>query len=564
MIRALLKHEYELSVYAKNINYALPAEVAELDSKSGRLVLEVEYNGRNIDDYIRNGALNFDIEALKIPESDERETYSLSNVAARPLKTDSTTYRLDCQLPESVFVEETRGAIRIPFILGMAARVSLEVYLHELSVAGRLRNLSVGGCMVDIDIADSIAITVGQSLPGITLEFPDGERFFAEGHIRHMRPFGNRGHAAVGLEFINLTSPQAEALFHYVMEAEREAAYRAGINEKIDGHSPLFIPGTKEKKILRREEEDSRKRADRSPMQRGVLQISHQLQVALMYMKTRNLFPEEILYDCVDTLLYLRAQDRKALLYALACLRHEPNWVRHAIQVAGQLADMMLRRDPHAPQVREAILGTLLHTFGKPLLISKELPSLKAHMKPDQKKRLKTHAVVLRDKLRSLNWMPSPTCRDILENANERLDGSGYPAGKQGSQLSELVRLVSLLKIINKLTHERNGIPPREPLDAYRWIDETESSFDRAILVEYIQQYGLYPIGSLAKFSGGFLAWIMDINPKGMPIKVHVIKNLAFESANIDNVLSKNDFFQLGELDGIVDPDDYGIRITST
>lgn len=561
VIRSLLQHTHELSIFSKDMPYALKAEVIELDLSSGRMVLEVEYAGSYIERYVATGSLSFDLEVLKGPHSNERDTYSLSNVAAMLLKTDSTLYRLECQLPETVFVKESRGAVRIPFILGMQARVGIEVYLHELNVPGRLRNLSIGGCMVDIDLADSIAMGVEKEIPGVTLEFPNGDSFFAEGIIRHIRPFGNHGHAVVGIQFINLSMPQTETLFHYVNESEREAAYRTGTNDKMVYHSPLFIPGAKEKKIQQREAQERDKRSRQSPMERGVMDVSHQLQVGLMYMNTRQLFPAEIFYDCVDTLRYLVEQDRKTFLYALAFLRDEPDWVRHAVQVAGQLADMLLTRDPHDPQVREAVLGALLHTMGKPLLISVELPSLKVNMNPAQKTILSGHVTALHDKLSELGWEPSPTCRDIIENANERLDGSGYPAGKRGEQLSDLVRLVSVVKGINKLLHARNGEPPRPPLDAYRWIHEADTVYDKTVLVEYMQIYGLYPIGSLAKFSGGFLAWVMDINGKGMPIQVNVVKNLRFLETNINSVINQGDLSQIGKLEGIVNPSDYGVKV---
>lgn len=561
VIRSLLQHTHELSIYSKDMPYAIKAEVIELNLGSGRMMLEVGYAGSDIERYVATGNLSFDLEALKGPHSNERETYSLSNVAAKLLQIDSTLYRLECQLPESVFVQENRGAVRIPFILGMQTRVGIEVYLNELNVPGRLRNLSIGGCMVDIDLADSIAIGVDQEIPGVTLEFPNGDSFFAEGKIRHIRPFGNHGYAAVGIQFINLSMPQSESLFHYVKESEREAAYRTGTNDKMVYHSSLFIPGAKEKKIQHREAQERDKRSRQSPMERGVMDVSHQLQVGLMYMKTRQLFPAEIFYDCVDTLRYLVEQDRKMFLYALAFLRDESDWVRHAVQVAGQLADMLLIRDPHNPQVREAVLGALLHTMGKPLLISAELPSLKVNMNPTQKVILSGHVTALHDKLRQLGWEPSPTCREVIEKANERLDGSGYPAGNRGEQLSDLVRLVSVIKAINKLLHARNGESPRPPLDAYRSIHETGTVYDKTVLVEYIQIYGLYPIGSLARFSGGFLAWVMDINGKGMPSQVNVVKNLRFPDTNINSVITEGDLSQIGKLEGIVNPSDYGVKV---
>jgi len=80
------------------------------------------------------------------------------------------------------------------------------------------------------------------------------------------------------------------------------------------------------------------------------------------------------------------------------------------------------------------------------------------------------------------------------------------------------------------------------------------------LLVEYIQHFGLYPIGSLAKFSNGFLAWIMDVDAKGMPCKVNDIKNLSFIDTSIDTVLESNDFTQIGRLEGTVNPSDYNIH----
>ena len=561
VIRSLLQHTNELSIYAKEVPYALKADVAELDLATGQMVLEIEYAGSDIERYLVDGSVSFDLEALKGAHAVERETYSLSNVAAKLIKTDSTLYRLECQLPESVFVQENRGAVRIPFILGMQARVNLEVYLHELNVPGRLRNLSVGGCMIDIDLAESIAINVDQAIPGVTLEFPNGESFFAEGKVRHIRSIGSHGYAALGIQFINLATSQTEALFQFVNESEREAAFRTGSNDKLSNHSPLFIAGAKEKKMLQREVQEREKRARQSPMERGVVDVAHQLQVGLMHMRNNSLFPSEIFYDCVDTLRYLVEQDRKAFLYALAFLRDEPDWVRHAVQVAGQLTDLLLLRDPHDAQVREAVLGALLHTMGKPLVISAELPSLKVTMNPEQKAILRGHVTKLCSKLDALGWKPSPTCRAVIEQANERLDGSGYPAGKREEQLSALLRLIAVIKAINKLMHSRNGLPPRAPLDAYRRVHEAGSAYDKTVLVEYIQVYGLYPIGSLTKYSGGFLAWVMDIDNKGMPNQVNIVKNLRFPDTNISSVIGQDDLPQIGKLQEIVNPSDYGVNI---
>lgn len=73
--------------------------------------------------------------------------------------------------------------------------------------------------------------------------------------------------------------------------------------------------------------------------------------------------------------------------------------------------------------------------------------------------------------------------------------------------------------------------------------------------------YGLYPIGCLAKYSGSFLAWVMDVDAKGMPNQVHIVKNLRFPETNISSVISQSDISQIGKLEGIVNPLDDGVKV---
>ncbi|MCG8708293.1 PilZ domain-containing protein [Brenneria sp. 4F2] len=561
VISSLLQYKHTLSVYSKEIPFSLTAKVMNLELVTGRMIFEMEYPTADIQEYLSVNGISFDLEAMNGAHPTERDTYNLSNVPCNLVKINGMQYQLECQLPNSVFVQESRGAIRIPFIFGMRGRVSIEVYPHELKVTGSLHNLSAGGCMIDVNLSDGVVLNINQNVPRVTLAFPNGETFWAEGNIRHIRPFGNHGYAAIGIQFINLSSSQTEALYHYVNESEREAIYRTGASDKVEQPSPLFIPGVGEKMILQHEIQEREKFARRLPAEQSVMNISHQLQIGLMYIKNHNLFPVKLFYSCVDTLLNLVKEDRKNFLYALNFLRDEPDWVRHAIKVAAQLADMLLLHDPYNDQIREAVLGALLHTMGKALLTGVNLPSLKVYMTPPQKNILKGHVAALSKKLKQLGWEPSPLCREVIENANERLDGTGYPAGKHRFELSYLMRLVSVIKIVNKLIYARNGVPPRTPLEAYRYINEAGDTYDKAVLIEYIRTYGPNPIGTLVKYSGGFLAWVVDVNDRGEPIKVNIIKNLRFPESNINSLLSKSDLLQIGKLEGVVNPTDFGVKI---
>ncbi|WP_081692771.1 PilZ domain-containing protein [Pantoea sp. AS-PWVM4] len=550
-----------MSVYKGGIPYVLKAEVTEINADANRMILEVEYSGSDIAEYLKDGGLSFDLEAEKGHDHLERETYTLSKVSAKLLKTDTMLYRLECQLPNSVFTEDERGAVRVPFILGMQARVSIEIYQYLLNVPGRLRNLSTGGCMVEVDIAESIAVHDGKDIPGVTIEFPDGQSFYAEGTIRYIRPFGSNGYAVIGIQFINMSPPQSERLVYFVNESEREIAFRTGITGRAIFPSPLFVSGQKEKSMLHREIMERDKKNRQSPMQRGVLELAHRLHVGLMYLKSRNQLHHQLFYDCTDTLIHMIREDRKLLLFALSFLRDEPDWLRHAIRVSAILADMLLIKNPHDLQIREIVLGALLHTMGKPLLVSEKLPSLKLNMNDIQKNILKGHVETLLNRIDASGWELSYICRDVIENANENINGTGYPQRKTSQNLTDTVKTLSVIKAIDKLTHARNGIPHRTPIEAYRSLYETIQKYDKRILFRYIQTYGFYPIGSLARFSSGFVGWIMDINGKGKPVKVHLVKNLRFPETTISVTVANGDMFQIGKLEEIVDPSEFELKV---
>ncbi|EMB4295539.1 PilZ domain-containing protein [Enterobacter roggenkampii] len=560
-IQSLLKQNHSVAIYSKFLPKSLSADVVELNTLRSVLVLDVYSSDDELSLYVNNGYLNLDFEIIKGTPPIEREGYCLSNIPASLIKDDTNICRLECRLPESFLTHDRRGAVRIPFILGMSCRARIEIFTHFLNITAKVKNLSIGGCLLELQLKDSEAIDINKKVQGIYLSFPNGETFSSEGVIRHIRSFGSYGYAVAGVQFINLLPKQFDTLFHMVTESERELVFLSGMSGHEITKSPLFIPGSIEKSFLLNETLERDKRAHQTPMEKGILNIANQLQIGLMYIKTQNYFSAEIFYDCVDALLSLIRNDRKEFFYSLSFIRDEPNWVRHSINVASRLADIILIHNPHTSELKETLLGILLHNLGKPLLISEKLPSLNSNFTFEQKNILKEHVKVILAKFKELGWEPSAVCRRIIEDANERIDGTGYPSGKKLPEMTPVIRLISVLKAIDKLSFRRNGSPANTPLEVYRIINQEQSSYEKKWLVYYIQLYGTYPIGCLVKYSGGFLAWVTDIDKTGHPIEVRVIKDLRYPDANINSLISGFDLTQIGKLENVVDPLDYDIRV---
>lgn len=555
VIQRLAGSRYEIALFCEALPRTLPAYIAELNPASHEVILHTFAQEREIAAYAAGGRVSFDLERRK--EHEAHEHLSLEDLPTTVVRGEGGLYELQCTLPRSILLTERRGGIRVPFIQGMHADVRLQLYSNALQLDARLRDLSTGGCFAEIPIDRSASIGVGLEVPRLTITFPSGSQFTAPARIRHLRALGKSRHVGVGLKFQHLVPEQREELTGYVHEAERELAYRIGLQSRTAGLSPLFTPRRERRAVQTARERAVSPAGQLPPTVNGVQELARELQVLLLFIKNHDHFPESMLYDNVDALLYLYRRNRSELLYSLAFIGHEPQWVSHTLRCSVRLLDMLSGDPSSHGALQDVTAGSLLHNMGKPLLVSDQLPSLDRPLSPAQKVLLRSHVERLQQQFKHLDWQPRDPCQDIIAHCNERLDGSGYPQALGGDALSQPVRTLSLIKVLDTLTHARSGNAPRTPLSAYRWLNERTHQYDKEILVRYIRRYGLYPIGSLARFSRGFLAWIVALDERGMPSKVHVVKNLAFQDTNLDSTLDAHDMNQIGSLERIVNPEDY-------
>ena len=132
IIRSLLKKEHTISIFSKEAAYAIEAKAIKIELDSGKITLAIHYTGSSLSPYLQNDTICFDIEASHPTPGIEEEIYNIEQVPAHVIKIDTCTYHLECQLPGSIFSSDNRRALRVPFILGMHARVHLEVFALSL------------------------------------------------------------------------------------------------------------------------------------------------------------------------------------------------------------------------------------------------------------------------------------------------------------------------------------------------------------------------------------------------------------------------------------------------
>ncbi|QLA15407.1 HD-GYP domain-containing protein [Desulfolutivibrio sulfoxidireducens] len=91
----------------------------------------------------------------------------------------------------------------------------------------------------------------------------------------------------------------------------------------------------------------------------------------------------------------------------------------------------------------------------------------------------------------------------IVEH-HEKYDGSGYPRGIRGEDISLFARIISLADVYDALTSDRvyrKGMPPSHALGIMYGMREKD--FHPTMVERFIKCLGVYPVGSFVRLSDG-------------------------------------------------------------
>lgn len=297
---------------------------------------------------------------------------------------------------------------------------------------------------------------------------------------------------------------------------------------------------------------------------RGVWMAARSVRIALMLLRESKLFPTEQVYETAHHLLHLLNEDRDRLLYSLGSLHGERQALRHGIKVGVLLGDCLLAEPLEQHQTVDAIVGGLLHTMGKPLLLEREQYSRDSGFTREERALLREHAPRLITAMQQQGWDPPATVLDVILNINERLDGSGYPAGKHSEQLSDLARLAAILRTGCKLMGPGAGPYHQSPAEVYRRLYLRPHAYDRRWVTALARRYSFYPIGTLVRFSSGALGWVMKLNSRGLPAQVRLVREPSAPETPVSKIIDVEPIGYIGKPEDVVNPEEYRVTFPST
>ncbi len=464
--------------------------------------------------------------------------------------------RFSCGYPETVEMAHRRGAFRAALNDNMEVTIDLVAPRVGESVQGELKNLSMGGCLMEMPLAAAVNLNGEQRTTRLTARFPNGQHLEADGHIRYVRPNGQWTAGLVGYEFSSASQNFERQVWYFVHEIERQRVRDQSQSDGVLSPSELFLPAGKARR--------NAAGADRwisggGPMARGLGKIAAYLDAQLLQLQSGAPIALKPLLRQSEALLDLLDQHREALLYATGCLSHEPVVVQHGLAVAVRLADMAVWQKFDSNTLRAAVACALIHDLGKALL-PVSIVHAPGPLSTEQRAVLNTHVQLLTERLTTGSALPADVVAAVIEIGNERLDGSGYPLGRNEDDIPELSRMMAVADVADAMRRDRADRPALPQREVYRHLLLAQNEFDNAWVQRYIKRFGMTPIGALVKYSSGKLGWVQRLDADGKPTQVKVVMNLAKHHQPMDQTLHAQALEQLGRIEEVVEAHDYGLK----
>ncbi|MFK5891631.1 MAG: HD-GYP domain-containing protein [Pseudomonadota bacterium] len=161
--------------------------------------------------------------------------------------------------------------------------------------------------------------------------------------------------------------------------------------------------------------------------------------------------------------------------------------------------------------IKELGIGGLLHDIGK-TLTPDEILNKPGKLTDDEFVIMRRHVVDSRIILEKTKGL-SQIAIDVAAQHHERYDGTGYPDGLKGDEISLYGQMSAIVDVYDAITANRCYHKGEEPSVVLKLLMKwSKTHFNPELVQKFIQSVGIYPAGSLVLLNNHQLAKVLEVD----------------------------------------------------
>jgi len=249
-------------------------------------------------------------------------------------------------------------------------------------------------------------------------------------------------------------------------------------------------------------EELERARAIRDDANRVVVEVMQNIRFGQQIQMEKV---DHVVGDMVESVL-----NNKHALMSLSRIKQKDEYTfMHSVSVGVLMISFCKTVGYDRNKMNQVGMGAILHDIGK-MKVPQDILNKSDTLNDEEFELMKDHVVQSRKILEEIGDVPVPAMA-VAAQHHERWDGSGYPDGIKGEEISVYGQMAAVVDVYDAITSNRIYHKRIEPAEALKKIYEWKGTqFSEEMVQNYIKCVGIYPIGTLVRTESGFLGVIIE------------------------------------------------------
>ncbi len=164
-------------------------------------------------------------------------------------------------------------------------------------------------------------------------------------------------------------------------------------------------------------------------------------------------------------------------------------------------------------EINHACMGAMLMDIGM-AEVPEELKTIQGELSEQEWDVIHSHVTRGKELVAQFESIPESVVT-VIEQHHERSDGSGYPKGLKGDEITKLARMAAIVDSYDAMLSDRAFQKAISPAVALKRLNQ-QNNLDRDLVKQFIHCVGVHPVGSLVKLKSGKLAIVSQLGKKDL------------------------------------------------